>query len=296
MARGFNSYSAGEGAVALSQPAFLKLKEGIERDFQDLGNENSDRLKQYLKNSLLNIESDFKKVISGDTSPMESSKRVEEPWIPTRRMALYFAARDAGKLDKKAFQSQSDDELWAKYGKDKSAETLVWKDTDGKIMFKQTGSKDQVETFVYKGFFGNPDKKYKWAEGVEMWHNHPNEKGRVFGFPPSGGDIRTLLTNGAKMSVISAKEGTYIISPSKGHLETYKKLGDDWFDKNIKGKAVSWDSAFQKIAQGFGKSGWSNEERGIEMIKALNTFFSKNAESWGIDYKFIPRKGYENLL
>jgi hypothetical protein len=126
--------------------------------------------------------------------------------------------------------------------------------------------------------------------GATTLHTHPSDSDRFFGSSFSYGDLKTFRDNGEQTMIVASREGYYIMERGPKMNLTDKEITTAWVKYRMKEKmshsAFSGDS--KKLKGGYTKldlAVWRDHHNAVKEL----------ASRTGVTYKFVPRKGFENL-
>lgn len=247
-----------------------------------------------LRDDLSKFE-DFKK---GDRSMFEPPLNRASPNHTTQlQLAIYEMAKDAGLETGPRFSEDRLEEIWEKYGDGQKRETSVWWDSENRLVAAATGKEGSVLQMLMRSH-----SETRPVMGGTSWHNHPVNKGRVWGFIPSPSDIDSMFSRFEQTSYIGAKEGTYRISLTKQKMDELSKMSYEEASTEGRRLAKRWGNiwtACQMEARkvvGWQKDLFKDEETATLMLNLANKMFSKEASKLGLEYSFTPRKKYGDIL
>lgn len=192
------------------------------------------------------------------------------------------------------FKETTPDKIFQDLKAETGREMLIQWDADGRFLLGLTGTKNSIKAWSPKEATNHP-LGYTNYKGRD-WHNHPLDEGRIYGFPPSGGDIGGLIAGGLSERLISAKEGTYVLRVPQAMRDKLDSCGSPARLHSITKAAMAvWkDSVARSLfAEGFG---WSTDQQKADraMLSSVK-MLTEAAKKIGIEFEFMPRPGYEHL-
>lgn len=187
----------------------------------------------------------------------------------------------------------TDEQLFNMVNGDMGRESLITFDSKGRFVGGISGAESSIRTLVpYKMLAGNPHGYTN--PGGSDFHNHPRQDGRVYGFGPSGNDVRGLIHRGLASRTIGSKEGTYTIgiSPQKrAEIEAKNEISS--FAK-FAGK--TWKVMFMNLQNHVGSGAFTNPNKADETLKLSIERMKTMASSLGLDFKYTPSEAVKHLF